>query len=378
MQELFLIVLGVIMGVLTSYTDIKTGFIDDLHVFPFAIIGIIYYLYEGFFVQHNVLLAFSGIIGFVVGLFLGLLLYFFGGWASGDVVILAGFSALFPYASSYARVIAPYTVKYPLHPLTLMLNSIIAIFPLVFIYAFGVIIIRRKTGELKEIFFNKANLSLEVALWIMGAMAFTLLLNEFLGIILNNAARYVLTLFLIFILGKKREIGDIIGVAAVGYMTYAYGISIIGAFVKLLAVLYFFKIFFSVISFIRKEVLIEEKAVEDIEEWDILGEWLYEKEGKIFRDRESFFEKIKRAISKGDLNSLIPKYENVIASPTAEGLTKEQIAILKQLVEEGRLENRFLIKKSMPFAPALFIGFLISVFYGDLFWWISLKMSGLG
>ncbi len=377
MQELFLIILGVIMGVLTSYTDIKTGFIDDLHVFPFAALGIVYYLYEGLFVQPNLLLAFSGIIGFGVGLLLGLLLYFLGGWASGDVVILAGFSALFPYASGYARVVAPYSARYPLHAITLMLNSIIAIFPMVFIYAFGIIILRRKTSELRKILLNRANLSVEVALWIMGAMAFILILEDFSAVAINIVLRYVLTLILIFILGKIRKVGDIIGVAAVVYMTYSYGTDIIVAFIRLLALLYFFKVFLSIVSFIRKEVLIEEKPIEEIEEWDILGEWLYERDGEIFRDRKSFFDRVKEAVSDGNLAFLMPKYENVIASPTAEGLTKDQIERLKRLVEEGKLENRFLIKKSMPFAPALFLGFLISVFYGDLFWWISLKMSGL-
>lgn len=379
MQELFLIILGVIMGVLTSYTDVKTGFIDDLHVFPFAAAGIIYYLYEGFFVQHNKFLAFAGIIGFSVGLALGFLLYFLGGWASGDVVILAGFSALFPYASSYARVVAPYSVRYPLHPITLMLNSIMAVFPMVFIYAFGVILIRRKTGDLKKILLDRANLSFEVALWIMGAMAFVLILQDVFGFTfaLNPLFRYLLTLFLIVLLGKRREVGDVFGAVAIVYMAYSYGIGIITAFIRLLAVLYFFKVFFSVVSFIRKEVLIEERPVERLEEWDILGEWIYEKDGKIIRDRESFFDKIRRAGRGDGLKALMPKYENVIASPTAEGLKKEQIEELKRLVEEGKLENRFLVKKSMPFAPALFLGFLISVFYGDLFWWLSLKMSGI-
>ncbi|WP_456394827.1 A24 family peptidase C-terminal domain-containing protein [Thermococcus sp.] len=377
MQELLLIILGIVMGILTSYTDLKTGFIDDLHVFPFAAAGIIYYLYEGLFVKHNTFLAFSGVMGFAAGLLLGLLLYFLGGWASGDVVILAGFSALFPYASSYARIAAPYSVNYPLHAVTLMLNSIIAIFPVVFIYATGVIVIRRKTGELREILFSRANLSVEVALWIMGAMGITLILENVSGAAINTAIRYVLTVILIFILGKRRRVGDAIGAASVVYMTYSYGTAAITAFIRLLVVLYLFKVFLSVVSFMRREVLVEEKPVEDIEEWDILGEWLYEMDGKIFRDREGFFDKLKRAVSEGNLSHLMPKYENVIASPTAEGLTREQIEKLRRLVEEGRLENRFLVKKSMPFAPALFLGFLISVFYGDLFWWISLKMSGL-
>jgi len=67
----------------------------------------------------------------------------------------------------------------------------------------------------------------------------------------------------------------------------------------------------------------------------------------------------------------------VIASSSAEGLSRRQIEELKRLVKEGKLENRFLRKKSMPFAPALFLGFLISYFWGDIFWWIQLKIAGM-
>ncbi|NJE47906.1 transposase, partial [Thermococcus sp. GR7] len=33
-MEYFPLLLGAVMGIITSYTDIKTGFIDDIHVFP--------------------------------------------------------------------------------------------------------------------------------------------------------------------------------------------------------------------------------------------------------------------------------------------------------------------------------------------------------
>ena len=128
---------------------------------------------------------------------------------------------------------------------------------------------------------------------------------------------------------------------------------------------------------LRDEILVERKPVEKLKEWDILGEWIYEKNGEVLRDRESFVEKFKKAITTGDLSIVKLSYENVIASPTAEGLTKEQIEKLKKLVEEGKLENEFIVRKAMPFAPALFLGFLISVFYGDLLWLLFIKMNGL-
>lgn len=368
--ELLLIALGVIMGVLTSYTDIKTGFIDDRHVFPIAALGIIYYLYQGFFVRHDTVFGLAGIIGLGLGFILGYVLYLMGGWASGDIVILMGFSALFPYAPSYAKMRPFYATQYPLHAVTLLLNSVIAIFPFILIYSLGVLIAQKKVDRLKQVFYEKANLSIEVSLWIMASFVALIVMQASR---LHPAIRYILTIALIGVLGRYKKAGDVFGLAALAYGFYLVGVDIIYAFLRLLVVLYTFKLFFSIVKVLRSEVLIEEKPIEEINEWDIIGEWIYEEEGKILRDRESSFEKLRRAFKTGSL----PSYEGVIVSPTAEGISREQLERLRSLVEEGRLENSFLVKKAMPFAPALFMGFLISVFYGDLFWWLVLRMAGI-
>ncbi|NJE08884.1 transposase [Thermococcus sp. M39] len=375
-MELFLIGLGVIMGVLTSYTDIKTGFIDDKHVLPIAGAGILYYAYQGI-KNGDYLCAFSGIIGLGIGLLIGYVLYLIGGWASGDVIILASYAALFPYASEFARIKAPYAVYYPLHALTLFFNSILAVFPFLFIYALGSLIVKKKIDKLKAVFTENIMLTIELVLWIMASLGFFITLQYYFGVALHPLIRWVGTLVLLGILGKYKKVGNTLGVIALVVFTYIIGFVFLLSFAKLLVVFYIFKVFFSIVKVLRDEILIERRSVEELKEWDILGEWIYEKNGEILRDRESFTDKFKKALATGDLSLLKPSYENVIASPTAEGLTKEQIEKLKRLVEEGKLENEFIVRKAMPFAPALFLGFLISVFYGDLFWLLLQKMSGL-
>ena len=401
------LILGLIMGVVTSYTDVKTGFVFDNHIFPTLTligkllgweegeeeekslpgwipkliipaveVGILYHLYLGVS-QGDALLAASGFIGLILGFVLGLLLYYIGAWASGDAVILAGFSALLPYAPATASIVAPYTVEYPLYPLTILLNSIIAIFPFIFVYAFGVLIVRRKFAELREIFTDRARLTLEVSLWIMAALGLRLIIYEVTGVSIVGLWSWVFTIAVMYVLGKFRKAGDAIGIGVLAYLLYQEPATAVGAFLKLLAVLYIFKVFLSLVKFMRTEVLMEEVPIERLREWDILGETIFEKDGEILRDRTDSFTRIKNAILSADLGVLHPDYGRVIASSTAEGLSREQIEELKRLVEEGRLENRFLRKKSMPFAPALFLGFLISYFWGDLFWWIQLKIAGL-
>ncbi|NJE41623.1 A24 family peptidase C-terminal domain-containing protein [Thermococcus sp. GR6] len=371
------LILGLVIGVVTSYTDMKTGFIDDLHVLPITGLGIVYYLYRGFFVEHNTMLAISGLIGFFIGLILGLVLYFLGAWASGDVVILAGFSALLPYPPSTASLIPPYALNYPLYPISILLNSIIAIFPFIFLYSLGVLIVRKKFAELREILTSGAKLTAEVALWITAALGLQIVLYETTGIALGGILGWLTTVVIIILLGKAGKIGNVLGFIVLGYLIYLDPEKALWVFVRLLAVIYLFKVFLSTVKFMRTEVLMEEVPVEKLEEWDVLGETIFEKDGRIGRDRTDPFTRMKIAIMTANLELLKPDYGRIIASPTAEGLKKEQIEELKRLVEEGKLENSFLRKKTMPFAPALFIGFLISYFWGDIFWWIQLKIAGL-
>ena len=376
MNVLPVIVVGVIMGFVTSYTDVRSGFVDDKHTFPAIVFGIAFYAYEGWR-AGSLGLALSGLIGAAIGFALGLALYYAGVWASGDVIILTAYSALLPYPPKYAKFVAVYEVSKPLYPIAILLNSIISIFPFILVYALALMVVRKESSKLKEVFLDRSNLSVELALWIMAAVGILLALKVYVGLNFNPVIKYVLSLVIIIVLGKFRKVGDIIGVGFLTYTIYQLGFTGVYDFMKLLAILYTFKVFFSVVKLLREEALVEEVRVEDLKEWDILGESIYVRDGEIVRDRRGGFEKLKTALMSGDLGALGKEGGEVIASTTAEGLTKEQIERLKQLVDQGKLENSFLRKKSMPFAPSLFIGFLIAAFWGDLFLWLSLTLGRL-
>ena len=400
-MEYIPLLLGLAMGVVTSYTDIKTGFIDDIHVFPsLALIGklrgwegeepeglldripipaveggIVYYLYKGLS-SGDSFLALSGLVAFLIGFGLGWFLYWIGAWASGDAVILAGFSALLPYAPSWVVVAPPYAVAYPLYPLAIFLNSLMAVFPFIFLYALGVILYRRDFSELREILISRVGITVQIGVWLMAAYGIRLIIARLTGWMLVGVGSWIFTIILLYVFGRYRKVGNALGIVVIGILLYfnPYGTAIMLA--RLMVILYLFRLFYAIVSYIRKSVLMEEVPVEALREWDILGETVYELNMWPMRDRSSFFEKLKRAVVNGDLGALRGPKGRVIASPTAEGLRKEQIEELRRYVEMGMIENRFLRKKSMPFAPALFIGFLISYFWGDIFWWIQLKLAG--
>ncbi len=397
------LILGLLAGVLTSYTDIKTGFIFDNHAFPTLTLigkllsweedggevdlpkwidkiiiptaegGILYYAYLGL-KGGNTLLALSGVIGLVVGFILGIMFYYLGAWASGDVVVLAAFSALLPFAPKTASVIPPYGRALPLYSLAILFNSILAVFPFILVYALAVLAIRGKFHELGDVFTGGLKITAEFWIWLIGILG----IQEAIATtgFSNSATLWVLGLVLLLVFSKFKAIGNAVGILSLAYLVYSNPVTAFNVSWRMFVVLYTFKVLISTVKYLRTEVLMEEVPVERLQEWDILGETIHELNGEILRDREGAFGRFKRAIAKLDTSILKPKRGRVIASPTAEGLAKEQIEELRKLVEEGKLENSFLRKKAMPFAPALFIGFLMAYFWGDVFWWRVLRVAG--
>lgn len=310
----------------------------------------------------------------LLGFAVGSLLYYTGGWASGDVLILAAFSSLLPYAPESAKYKAPYAVVLPLNALTILFNSILLIFPLIFVYAFAGLIAKKKLSLLKELFVKGIRNVFEVSLWIMFSVTLFVVISINLGISLHPLLRWILTFLLIAFLSKIRVIGDILGVLSLVYVTYLVGFSSLYFFLRLVIILYAFKLLLSSVKMLRKEVLTKVKRVEELKEGEVLGERILEVGGKIVRDRKDFFEKLNEVLKSGKFEQISGKE---IAGFSVEGLTKEQIEELKKLVSEGKLENEFLVRKAMPFAPALFLGVLTSYFFGDILWWIILKVSGM-
>ena len=51
---------------------------------------------------------------------------------------------------------------------------------------------------------------------------------------------------------------------------------------------------------------------------------------------------------------------------SAGGITKKDLTLIKVLSAQGFIGDSISVKVSYPFAPAIFAGLLIAVFYGDI------------
>ncbi len=147
--------LAIAAACIAMYTDLFKGrIIPNRLTYPMIGAGIAFYPLLGLY-RGDLWIAVSGALGAAVAFAIGYAMWLTGGWAGGDVKLFTALGALLPRFSPTSP--APYSSEYPLFPLTILFNSVIAMLPILFAYAVvcrirerGVLYERVKITELKE------------------------------------------------------------------------------------------------------------------------------------------------------------------------------------------------------------------------------------
>ena len=114
------------------YTDMRWRIIPNKLNFPLIVFGVLFYLLLGIY-RGDLVIAASGALGAAISFAIGYAMWITGGWAGGDVKLFTALGALLPmFSPPYAP--APYSSSYPLFPITILLNSVIAIIPALLVY----------------------------------------------------------------------------------------------------------------------------------------------------------------------------------------------------------------------------------------------------
>ncbi len=119
------------------YTDLKDRIIPNRLTYPLIVIGIVFYLAFGVY-KGDIVTVISGFVGAAIAFGISYALWLTGGWAGGDVKLFTALGALLPRVlSGYtAPSVAPaYAASYPLFPLTILFNAVIAVMPILLVYA---------------------------------------------------------------------------------------------------------------------------------------------------------------------------------------------------------------------------------------------------
>lgn len=370
------IIIALVACIYASYSDLKEGVIRNKLTFPLIALGIVLngiYIFTNFgdvwlFIKAIVIVAFIFIIGYV--------LWKMGAWAGGDVKLFTAIAALIPFyaISIYPSIVSyqifgwqfPFEAIYPFS-FTLIINSILSMLPFLLIFVLY-IAVKYKPNLIGELFSPvknyKANFILTLV--VTSAVTLTYILTQQFKIqiiILSLILVYILSLIISKIPNKiKLVLISVVTVYALITNVWVTVSGIIFVFISIVVI----EIVRKLLTSVSKEALQDDYTIDELKEGMIPAYNLYENEEKTYVDDKSFFSRIREALSTGDMSRLSLPKDKLVVTTMAAGLTKDNIKTLKELKDEGKLEDKFKIKKGVPFAPSILIGLIISLFIGDL------------
>lgn len=353
MIEVLLLSTAVIGAVYASYTDLKTGIIPNKLAFSLIALGLgSYFLYSLYYKNYELLLLV--LKNFALIFVIGYLFWFFGGWSAGDAKEFMFLAALVPrYPEALKPYFAPALAPYPFS-LTMLFNTFLVVFP--FIAVYSILLTYPKVGlrnMLKPLLDYKRHAVR--ALVLLAGYSFSLLLGHILFLV-------PAVLFLGLLRNPKLQVTGAVITISSYLLTQGAGLSMAKYFLLFYASLAALNFFINLLALLRKEGLRSEIRISDLEEGMILAENFYHDGNRIVRDDRGGFERLIESVKALEFN----RKRNYLISSSAAGVTREDIAKLRKLTAEGKLEDMVKVTRSMPFAPAILIGFLLSVLAGDL------------
>ncbi|MDP6670893.1 MAG: prepilin peptidase [archaeon] len=329
------------MGIGSSFTDIKEGRIPNMLVLPAVIAGFILAVLS----QANLFLfASNAIIAFAFGF----VLYLSRMWSAGDSKLFLAFAVLFPLASFPSNF-----VFFP--AFSLILNSFIP----AFVALFALAILRTSTSQkfdaLKKALNPKTLVSLAVILFAFYWALYYVL--SFLSVPLDFFL-IVIILFLMVSLLEKAFPNKLVIVSAVGggllaavNLTEVLKPDFWVLFVLIFALMVFLRFFILYLGFFAFGKRVE---IAGIRPGMVLLEGVYEKNGALEK-KKLFFPSL--------INALQDIKTNYVFDLSSKGLTEENVKVLLEKNKAGKANfHSLLVQETLPFAPLLFAGTIITFF----------------
>lgn len=365
MFEIVFVSLAVIGAVIASITDIKKGIIPNRLTFSLVGIGIIGNLVYGIY-ERDFGIFILAIESIVLIFVIGYLFWIVGGWSAGDVKEFMFLAVLLPqYPVFLKEFFTPAQASYPFI-LTIFINTFISIFP--FIMMTAIVLALFKTG-ISEFFAPVRDIRRYLV------KSFFILPYYILFLFIGLYSILIIILF--YTVKRKYNIKDIktnkrltfiiaAGIIVLYLIKFPSDWKILPIYFVALTTLYLiWGISLNSLKIVRKDVLQSEMRISDLKEGMVLAQEIYIDKDRILRNDEDLLEKIGKIIKTRDM-SLLTKKKRIIATTNPAGVTPDQIETLKGYVNRGELEDRIRLKKSIPFAPVILLGLLLSLIFGDI------------
>ncbi len=341
---------------IAGYTDLKKGIVPNKLTLPLIAMGILgnslHALYSG-----DVLLVLDLAKSLLSMFIVGYVLWIAGGWSAGDAKELLFLAALLPRQPAILKnAFNPASAPYPFS-LTILVDTFLLAFPFLVIYSLMISYGRLAPSELLRPFFNIKGY-VKNSFYIVSAAAFSVLVKTPLASLIalafffwlrtKEAYKYAASLFVILML----------------LMTEGGIIPLVRYFVILTISLMLLGLLWNALQ-VLSGALKEEIKISELKPGKVLAEEIYVRGGEVIRDKRSLAEKLRSLVTSEEERKKFLE-RKLLVSTRAAGVGKQEIEILERYVREGKLEDRIMIKKAMPFAPVILIGLIASLTVGDL------------
>lgn len=350
-NELWFFLPGILLlGILTTYTDIKKGLIKNKHLLFGLIYGVFVYafliLYFGN-TDYNYLIESS--LSVLLSLAVGFIVWYAGLWTAGDAKLFFVFSFLIPlsvYNYGYVKYFS-------------QVNLLINIFLPLGVYYLILVVRKFKfkdiVEKLKEVFEIRG--LIELIIFVFAVTWPINLVFYYVGIPHNyfTSSFVLLVILLIFnklfsrylfwltvLLSIFRFIFDESVYSLSTYKDLGYIILIILS-VRILLILGF--------SVFTKDV-----KIKDLKPGMVPAEIVYEEDSK-YHKKDFFY-----AVFLWYIYEKIKDRKNYLFEPMDDGLTKEDVSKLNKFKSKFDFDS-LRIQSTIPFAPFIFLGVLLTIFF---------------
>ena len=338
-----------ILGIFTSYTDIKYGKIKNKAILFALIYALLANLFVIFIIKMPISndYIFHSIGNLFSALILGFVMWYIGVWTAGDGKLFLAFAALVPLFVYNEQSFIPY-----FQSMNILINTF---FP-VFIFYFFKLLIKTSWKEKKEALKQVLNIkiliglavSLFVFLWFDRLVYF--LIGKPMNLFLEIFLIFLIFIFLEKIFSKKIFIFLIaLAVLRLVFDRTVYSLGFLKLFISIFALFLFFRMFLLNLGFFSLTMNIEVKNLKP----GMMPAEMIHFERKKYTKRKiiyfSFFDYLRESRTKGEFDF------------QAEGLTKKGINKIKRLAKKHKNLKNIRIQQTMPFAPFLFLGAVLTL-----------------
>lgn len=345
-----------LLGLITSYTDMKEGKIKNKHIIFALIYGLVAYailvfinwgqLRVGYFIELGIMCALSLITGFIM--------WHVSLWTAGDAKLFLAYTVLVPLSVyNYGHI--PYFDS---------TNILINTFVPAFLFLFTILLFKTSLKQ-KLLFFKKSLIPKQVVILTVFLFAFGWIV-KIMFYFIKIPANYFLIMFVLFLLMALFEkitslsmlkISLVIGVLRLFFDHSVFTPSFLINF--LILVLAFVIIRFFVLS-MGFYCFTKEMDTKLLKPGMLPAETVFKEKGE-YRKQEIIFYSLFGYLEEKSKN------KEYLIGPASEGLTEKDIKELRKLEKQPGFEH-LRVQQTIPFAPYLFLGVILTIiFKGNVF-----------